>query len=56
MIHSLRRTSPKGKPFIGTCVLCGEEGLTPDDCTDECPNLRGLTPDEALVEAVRGSS
>ncbi len=52
--HSIRRTSPKGKgmPFIGTCVLCGTDGLEASDAGSECPNQRGLTSDDALIEAI----
>lgn len=50
--HSLERTSPKGQRFVGTCVLCGQENLTTANMNDECPNQRGLTPDEALIEAI----
>lgn len=53
--HSLNRTSPKGGPFIGTCALCGKAGLTLDDMRDECENQRGLTQDEAVVEAILGT-
>lgn len=58
MKHSIARTSPKGRgqEFIGTCVLCGKQGLrlTPEDMKEDCPNLRGLTRDEAVMEAVKG--
>lgn len=51
--HSLRRTSPKGLPFVGTCALCGQKGLTMTDfVATECPNIRGLSMDEALLEAI----
>lgn len=50
--HSLERTSPKGERFVGTCTLCGTTGLTTANLNDECPNQRGLTQDEALVEAI----
>lgn len=50
--HSLRRTSPKGEAFVGVCVLCGTEGLSLKDMTQECANQRGLTKDQALVEAI----
>ena len=54
--HSLRRTSPKGEgfTFIGTCVLCGVEGLTFADMNKPCENVRGLSQDEALIEAIEG--
>ena len=51
--HSLRRTNPKGRPFVGVCVLCGVEGLTFDDMEQECENVRGLTSDEALIETLK---
>jgi hypothetical protein len=51
--HSLQRTSPKGGPFIGTCVLCGQEGLSIDDIRrTECPNQRGLSQDEVFLETL----
>ncbi len=54
MKHSLERTSPKGpnQKFIGVCVLCGEQGLEIEAANLECPNLRGLTSDEAVVDAI----
>ena len=51
--HSMRRTSPKGERFVGTCVLCGQENLTIADMAFECPNQRGLTQDEAVLDAMR---
>lgn len=51
--HSIERTSPKGGPFMGTCTLCGQTGLTFSD-ESECPNQRGLSQDEALLEAIEG--
>lgn len=55
-LHSLERTSPKGEgqKFIGTCRLCGKPGLTWDDMNEPCENVRGLTNEEALLEALRG--
>jgi hypothetical protein len=55
MKHSLERTSPKGQDFIGTCALCGTPNLTLSD-REDCPNVRGLTEDEALIEAIEGPS
>lgn len=51
--HSLRRTSPKGQPFVGVCVLCGETMALEDMQKTECPNQRGLTADEAVLDAIR---
>ncbi len=56
MRHSLRRTSPKGpgQKFIGVCTLCGKENVSLSDMeSDDCPNVRGLTEDEAVVEAIQ---
>ena len=55
--HSIERTSPKGEgyKFIGTCRLCGTPNLTFANMDDECPNQRGLTADEALIEAIEGA-
>ena len=52
--HHIHRTSPKGKgqPFIGTCYLCGTPNLRAEDALKPCPNQRGLTADEALLEAI----
>jgi hypothetical protein len=53
--HALNRTSPFGGPFIGTCFLCGRAGVTLSQMAmEECPNIRGLDPSEALLEAIGG--
>lgn len=55
MSHAINRTSPKGQPFLGTCYKCGKPGLTVSGAmSEECPNVRGLTQDEALIEAITG--
>ena len=52
-MHNVRRTNPKGIPFRGTCVLCGQDDMTMKEAmTTECPNQRELTGDEALLEAI----
>lgn len=56
MKHSLERTSPKGGKFIGTCTLCGVAGLTIADSQKDCENVRGLTNEEAVLEAIKGPS
>lgn len=53
--HSLERTSPKGKPFRGRCVLCGAEDLPANAALDPCPNPRRVTRDQALVDAIEGA-
>lgn len=57
MKHPLiNRTSPKGpgQPFVGTCASCGKPNalLTDDDCTD----LRRMTQQDALLEAIEGDA
>lgn len=51
-LHSVERTSPKGGPFVGTCTLCGKTGLTFANMDEPCPNTRGLSVDETLIEAI----
>ena len=50
--HAIVRTSPKGTPFVGTCTKCGLTGLTPRNMHDECPNVRGVSEDDALMEVL----
>jgi len=51
--HALHRTSPLGEKFVGTCSKCGKTGLTLKDMAlDECPNVRGTTPEQDLAEAI----
>lgn len=50
--HALRRTSPKGGPFIGTCTLCGKTDLLLKDMQLECLNIRGLDQNAALLELI----
>jgi hypothetical protein len=54
--HSIHRTSPTGpgQKFVGTCSLCGRTGLTFANMGEPCWNQRGLTQDEALLEAIEG--
>jgi len=54
MKHSLvNRTSPKGTPFVGTCAACGKSGITFEMLPkDECENIRQMSNEEALIEAL----
>ena len=54
MKHPLvNRTSPKGTAFIGTCTACGKSGITSYMFhNDECENIRQMTNEEALMEAL----
>jgi len=52
--HHIERTSPKGETFRGTCRLCGQQNLTALDARRECPNVRSLSPGEAVSETLNG--
>lgn len=54
--HHIERTSPKGEgqEFVGTCRLCGTPNLRASDALKECPNQRGLSEEEALIEIIEG--
>lgn len=54
MNHSLERTSPKGGPFFGTCIMCGETDLPISATFDLCPNTKGLTEQQVLEAAILG--
>ncbi len=56
--HAIERTSPKGlgQEFIGTCRLCGTPNLRAGDALKPCPNQRGLSSDDALIEAIAGDA
>lgn len=56
MRHPLiNRTSPKGQDFLGTCAACGKTNLRRLD-DGECANPRGMSQEEALLEAIEGPS
>ena len=50
--HVIERTSPKGGPFLGTCLLCGARELRAQDAGRECPNPTGTMEHEALGLAI----
>lgn len=53
MKHPLiNRTSPKGTPFVGTCAACGKTGLRLSAMGEDCENVRGMTQESALLEAI----
>ena len=52
--HHIKRTSPKGEPFLGTCILCGQTNLKSQDALKDCPNTRDLTAEQAMVEVISG--
>jgi hypothetical protein len=51
-IHALRRTSPKGEAFIGTCVRCLKRGLSLDEVWADCPNTEQLSEEDAVMVAL----
>ena len=53
MSHSLRRTSPKGQAFIGTCTKCGVENIPISRMHEDCANPANLTNEDALMIAIR---
>lgn len=52
--HAIERTSPKGGPFVGTCMLCGKTGLPASAALERCENQRGLSSDDAVIAAILG--
>jgi hypothetical protein len=56
MKHHVERTSPKGQDFIGTCRLCGKPNLKASAALEDCENFRGLSAEEALIEAITGET
>jgi hypothetical protein len=54
MTHAIERTSPKSEPFVGYCTLCGKVGQPMAAALQPCPNPRGVTQDEAVLDAIRG--
>lgn len=53
--HNIERTSPKGGPFIGTCVLCGKPGLTSGQVNEFCANPNSVTQEESVMSAIKGT-
>ena len=51
MSHSLERTSPKGQPFVGTCMKCGLTDVPLNRVHEHCANPANITDDEALIIA-----
>jgi hypothetical protein len=52
--HSLERTNPKGKKFVGRCVLCGATNLPAEAALWPCQNPRQVSQEDMLVEAIEG--
>ena len=52
--HALRRTSPKGEPFVGSCYNCLKSGLTWEDFfKEECENPAGRAESDDLMIAIK---
>lgn len=49
--HGLERTSPKGEPFLGRCVYCGQEGLTMRAAQEPCD--KAPAQDQQVLDAIR---
>lgn len=54
MKHSLERTNRKGIPGVFVCVLCGKPDLPAEAALEDCENVRGLTQEQAVVDAILG--
>lgn len=54
--HHLERTSPKGGPFVGYCVYCGQDKLTFMNSRDLCPALKDdyVSQEDDLIRAIKG--
>lgn len=54
--HLIDRTSPQGpgQKFVGTCRLCGKQGLTFADMNEQCPNPSNMSQDDTLIAAIDG--
>lgn len=50
--HALVRTSPKGGPFIGNCILCGKTNLKASDALKRCSNPDKLSSDQVVLEVL----
>lgn len=54
MTHGLARTSPKGGPFLGRCVYCGQENLPAKAALEPCAKAPGQ--DQQILDAIKGPS
>jgi len=50
--HAIERTSPKGGPFLGTCMRCGRKNLSMGNALEECDNPSRMSNDEALLKMI----
>lgn len=50
--HAVKRTSPYGEEFIGTCMSCGLKDLPASAAQQECNNLLNHTFKDQLLQAL----
>jgi hypothetical protein len=50
--HALLRTSPKGEPFFGRCMLCGKANLRPTAVAEYCENPMRMHQDQVILEVI----
>jgi hypothetical protein len=51
--HSLRRTSPMGEDFLGTCVHCNKENLSFKDMNTECEFAKEDDFENDLIDVLK---
>lgn len=51
-VHALHRTSPKGQPFVGTCIQCGDTMPLADMHKTPCQNHIALSEGDAIKIAL----
>jgi len=52
MTHGLERTSLKGGPFLGRCIYCGLENLSPRAALDLC--AKAPAQGQQVLDAIKG--
>jgi hypothetical protein len=52
MTHGLERTSPKGGPFLGRCIYCGQENLPMKAALQPCD--KAPSQDQQVLDAIKG--
>ena len=51
--HSLRRTSPMGEDFLGTCVYCNKQNLSFKDMNTECESAKEDDFENDLIDVLK---
>lgn len=52
MSHAVERTSPYGRPFVGTCSKCGEPILGMSAALLPCPMDGVVSDEQALLDMI----